>query len=61
MAVRNWRCLFIEVMRKFGHTPVSIMPRFVQFRDAMLGLDGPGNSYNQSMTVPQQKTDYKMK
>ena len=36
-----------------GIPPFSILPRFGQFRDAMLSLDGPGNSYTQSMTVPQ--------
>ena len=43
-----------------GIPSFSILPRFTQFRDTVLGLDGPGNSYTRSMTVPQQKTGYTM-
>ena len=44
-----------------AYPPFSLLPRFAQFWDAVLDLDGPGNSYTRSMTVPQQKTDYTMK
>ena len=46
---------------KFGHTPVFYSAQICSFRDAVLGLDGLGNSYTLSMTFPQQKTDYTMK
>ena len=44
-----------------GITPFSIMPRFAKFRDVVLDLDGPRNSYTRFMTVPQPKIDYTMK
>ena len=31
------------------------MPGFAQIQDVVLGLDGPGNSYTRSITIPQQK------
>ena len=44
-----------------AYPPFSIQPKFAQFWDIVLGLDGLGNSYTRSMTVPQPKTDYKLK
>ena len=38
-------------------TPLfSILPKFAQFWDAVVGLSGPGNSYTLSMAVPQSQT-----
>ena len=44
-----------------GISPFSILPRFAQFQDTVPDLDGPGNSYTRSMTIPQPKIGYKMK
>ena len=38
--------------RNLGIALFFILLRFAQFRDTVLGLDGPGNSYTRSMTVP---------
>ena len=55
MVVQSWHCRLAGWCGNAGIPPFSIMPRFAQFRDAVLGLDGPENSYTRSMTVPQQK------
>ena len=41
-----------------GTPPFSILPRFSQFWDVVLGLDGLRNSYTMSMTVPQSQTNH---